>query len=565
MATLEELQDRKRKLTKTIQMLKPTSSDYMVMLSQLLSQVTQTDGEIDRVKKGIDAPSSKDGDSAISEQGGLHSSSNPNSSHIQTSQSIPSLNNNIVSSYRRPVAISSADQVQNNLRHVPQQAAKNTAFTQQLTPPFSAKSESQYNTSNILKRKMPPLSSNPALNSQTTMIPSQSQNITSLQSGSTVKPFYKPNSANTSSPRSFQAQSSKPIDDKDIVEILDDDIDDDEVVTTSVTRRTPHSNPYAFKNNIPLRPITHITNPSTIANSVIDLTSEDSDVPSKRAKLNNNNYIQTFDPTRQLNPQSLHQNSTSRLGFAPDNTNVFKSLFNNTILPRLSTMAQRSALHTLQYLESKIAAVTKEVTTYASQSSLMDKQISQLQAQPNKSRIDITKLDSLNRGQRILYVQKALSEKALATFKGEQKKMLTGAIPDYTKYFDVILGVIRQAEDVKKRAIEHISIQSTTNNSDSIMSGIVPNQFTFDSEDDYSYGSGNYEPIDRKKIEKLLNNIKTDMEVRPEDRIGTPEDLKITLLEHQKLGLSWLQKMENSVGGGILADDMGLGKTIQTM
>lgn len=38
------------------------------------------------------------------------------------------------------------------------------------------------------------------------------------------------------------------------------------------------------------------------------------------------------------------------------------------------------------------------------------------------------------------------------------------------------------------------------------------------------------------------------------------------LLEHQKLGLSWMKTMEESEKkGGILADDMGLGKTIQAL
>lgn len=38
------------------------------------------------------------------------------------------------------------------------------------------------------------------------------------------------------------------------------------------------------------------------------------------------------------------------------------------------------------------------------------------------------------------------------------------------------------------------------------------------------------------------------------------------LLEHQKLGVSWMKSMEESEKkGGILADDMGLGKTIQAL
>ncbi|KAI9882951.1 MAG: putative 26S proteasome regulatory subunit [Watsoniomyces obsoletus] len=69
-----------------------------------------------------------------------------------------------------------------------------------------------------------------------------------------------------------------------------------------------------------------------------------------------------------------------------------------------------------------------------------------------------------------------------------------------------------------------------------------------------------------EEIRTLLGNIRPDMELPPENRQGTPEQMKKPLLEHQKLGLSWLHAMEEgSNKGGILADDMGLGKTIQTI
>jgi len=68
------------------------------------------------------------------------------------------------------------------------------------------------------------------------------------------------------------------------------------------------------------------------------------------------------------------------------------------------------------------------------------------------------------------------------------------------------------------------------------------------------------------QLKALMENIRPDMEIPPEDREGTPDDMTYPLMEHQKLGLAWLKGMEDgSSKGGILADDMGLGKTIQAL
>ncbi|KAI9779082.1 MAG: hypothetical protein M1839_007748 [Geoglossum umbratile] len=69
-----------------------------------------------------------------------------------------------------------------------------------------------------------------------------------------------------------------------------------------------------------------------------------------------------------------------------------------------------------------------------------------------------------------------------------------------------------------------------------------------------------------EEIKNLLENIRPDVELPPENREGTPPAMKYPLMEHQKLGLTWLKNMEEGTNkGGILADDMGLGKTIQAL
>lgn len=70
---------------------------------------------------------------------------------------------------------------------------------------------------------------------------------------------------------------------------------------------------------------------------------------------------------------------------------------------------------------------------------------------------------------------------------------------------------------------------------------------------------------DKEYIRELLANVKeTENQVEGEEM--TPEELTVNLLKHQKIGLSWLLKMEKSKRkAGLLADDMGLGKTVQAL
>ncbi|KAH7394480.1 SNF2 family N-terminal domain-containing protein [Pyrenochaeta sp. MPI-SDFR-AT-0127] len=83
--------------------------------------------------------------------------------------------------------------------------------------------------------------------------------------------------------------------------------------------------------------------------------------------------------------------------------------------------------------------------------------------------------------------------------------------------------------------------------------------------DSEEYGDFPLNEAEAGAIEKLLENIKEHGET-PDDREPTPQIMCSTLKEYQKIGLTWLLKMENGVAkGGILADEMGLGKTVQAL
>ena len=70
----------------------------------------------------------------------------------------------------------------------------------------------------------------------------------------------------------------------------------------------------------------------------------------------------------------------------------------------------------------------------------------------------------------------------------------------------------------------------------------------------------------KEELKALLENIRPDQDIDPRNREGTPDAMRYPLMEHQKVGLTWLKSMEEgSNKGGILADDMGLGKTIQAL
>ncbi|KAI2464098.1 SNF2 family N-terminal domain-containing protein [Annulohypoxylon bovei var. microspora] len=70
---------------------------------------------------------------------------------------------------------------------------------------------------------------------------------------------------------------------------------------------------------------------------------------------------------------------------------------------------------------------------------------------------------------------------------------------------------------------------------------------------------------ERQAVQHLL--LLPDIDIPPEQRKATPHAMSCTLMDHQKVCLTWLMEQEDDPNkrGGLLADTMGLGKTIQAL
>jgi hypothetical protein len=371
-------------------------------------------------------------------------------------------------------------------------------------------------------------------------------------------------------------QAKKP----EVIEILDDsddgfgdNDDDDEVITMNTVQRPqqtylPYNGTPTILNNarqsfgsLPALPMSvpisdHLSNQG----AVIDLTDEtdngsrnDSQPPDKKMKMDPNAA-----PT---STQNSH------------NPNLFREIYNRMIYPKLSNELKNLAQSTIKFLDQRLKLTSQNLNSYNMQWESTNHQIKILRAQQIRDPGDMgakLRLESLLKSSKILWVQKAITSKNIELIKDMQLKLFKGAVSDYRAFFRYVVDTLRQGDERSRLAVEHMTVHATANDDATLTGQIVP-PVAEPSSFSTLYGAREIDTyqsmdiLDRKKIEQLLDNIQADIEIKPADRRGTPEELKITLLEHQKLGLTWLQKMEETVKGGILADDMGLGKTIQTM
>jgi hypothetical protein len=82
-------------------------------------------------------------------------------------------------------------------------------------------------------------------------------------------------------------------------------------------------------------------------------------------------------------------------------------------------------------------------------------------------------------------------------------------------------------------------------------------------DDDGNNGDFLLNATEAESIEKMLEIVQQNGDDTQDDREDTPRIMSSSLKEYQKIGLTWLLKMEAGRNkGGILADEMGLGKTV---
>lgn len=331
--------------------------------------------------------------------------------------------------------------------------------------------------------------------------------------------------------------------------------------------------------------------------SMIDLTDDDTSSQSDDVK---NGDIKRQKP----NPVAIvsNQNSLDNRALA----------FNNTIFPTLNTSQKKEVNRAIQRLTAEKEKYNSWYTTTTQQWKTIQSKIDNL----TSSAADQAQRGYLTKSSKILWEKKNLYSRFKEMIVNEMIKVYSQKMPNYKEYIfkleESISHMNNMVRDSSNRLMTSVGPQrpaatpqrpvqvkpdptSVKNESPRFTPTVAPSVDTpsshmysnmeraeaaaaaaaarrpslFDNQEPSpsisTLGSGMGD-LDREEIEKLINDvIYDDEDVRPEDRIGTPDCLASTLYEHQKICLKWLTNKEKSLSGGILADDMGLGKTLQIM
>jgi hypothetical protein len=84
-----------------------------------------------------------------------------------------------------------------------------------------------------------------------------------------------------------------------------------------------------------------------------------------------------------------------------------------------------------------------------------------------------------------------------------------------------------------------------------------PRPTNYASSDEELFGADDFAPVDPGDVQDLIENIRLHEDLEPEAREQTPTQMCSTLMEHQKIALTWLLKMERGKSkAAILADEV---------
>lgn len=247
--------------------------------------------------------------------------------------------------------------------------------------------------------------------------------------------------------------------------------------------------------------------------------------------------------------QRLQANYSGDPVVVDNNPTAIASAHHNSNMMHMLELESRSLLSRATYLRSICDKLTKEIPV-----------------------IERRMYDTLERIQHNEMRATSVSDPILTqNLEGENRLLRTNFVSQKTNFIesnellnsrkierDNVINSLRELNERRRRLQEQVFSPMAHLNS-------IQQLQQANSQSGYAtniYSTHNEDAVD---LQDLLNNIKP-LEKEEEGMEMTPPELAVTLLKHQRIGLSWMVRMEsNKSKGGILADDMGLGKTVQAI
>uniref|UniRef100_A0A060T4V2 ARAD1B06094p n=1 Tax=Blastobotrys adeninivorans TaxID=409370 RepID=A0A060T4V2_BLAAD len=362
-----------------------------------------------------------------------------------------------------------------------------------------------------------------------------------------------------------------------------DDNDDDEIEVERVVEKKNPDSGTSSSYSAPLTPATSSNDPSRSTaplkrsysslfqnpSSVVDLTDDDPSDSRKRPSPHADSELEVVRVTKIPRPgDSLSLAGVHKI---PVYQNL--ELIEKTLLPSLNGQNRDYALRIVRLLKNKVESAHQRERLLLYQMEKQRSRIQELSAlardQPPESNIR-TALHSLVTSSTTTHNLLHQVKKELEQIQSQKQFLFHTLRNDYkTDYQYLVEG---RLEDLQSESIDYtdgdysdFKLEGSRSSSQQRPSSLFSSTQHYNGPFAGPSSSLHYDRTFEVDLKGLLDTIPWNSGLNGSDRTGTPEELKVSLLEHQKMGLSWLQAKEDKLKGGILADDMGLGKTIQIL